>query len=112
MVEEWAKYFTRALKHFDQIDMKLESNKVYFADFKQWFSPVEEKYKKFPTSILVYGNVSQHAAKAITEWVGADLLVEDLGKSENLKNPLREIATDVVPATSFPYMSCRFLSKK
>lgn len=112
MVEERSKYFTRAIKNFDNIDMKLEVNKIYFADYKKMYMQVLQKYQKRSTSILVYGNVSNHTSNGIKEWIGADLLIEDLGKSENLKSSLRELATDVVPATSFPYMSCRYLSSK
>ena len=92
--------------------MELSANKIYFVDFKKYFSLLQKKYGTLPTSILAYGNTSSHAAKVVREWKGVELLLEDLGEKSNLKHPLKPYASDVVPATSFPYMSCRYLSMK
>jgi hypothetical protein len=92
--------------------MKIEPNKIYFADFKTYFAPMSKKYASYPCSILAYGSVSAHAAKMVSEWKNIQLLLEDLGEKANKKHPLMAYSTDVVPATSFPYMSCRYLSTK
>lgn len=112
IVKEHQQGFKRPLVHLENMDMKLEPNTVYFADFKKGFSSFWKKYSSMPTSILVFGNSSAHAAKALTEWKGCQLLLEDMGDKGNMKHPLMNVATDVVPATSFPYMSCRYLSSK
>ena len=62
--------------------------------------------------MLVLGSVSKHAAKVVPEWKNTQLLLEDLGADGNYAHPLKSYSTDVVPATSFAYMSCRYLSTR
>ena len=73
---------------------------------------ITRKYSNLPASLLCYGNTSAHAAKLISDWRGCELLLEDLDEKGNMKHPLKVRASDVVPATSFPYMSNRYLSTK
>ncbi|AUN97871.1 hypothetical protein C0V70_07070 [Bacteriovorax stolpii] len=112
IVKEHQRDFKKTVVFFDNIDTKLEANKIYFVDFKKYFSLLHKKYGTLPTSIMTYGNTSAHAAKLVAEWRGVELLLEDLGEKANAKHPLKAKASDVVPATSFPYMSCRYLSTK
>ncbi len=112
IAKEHQRDFKKTVVFFDNIDTKLEANKIYFVDFKKYFAAVHRKYGTLPTSIMTYGNTSTHAAKSIADWKGVELLLEDLGEKGNLKHPLKAHASDVVPATSFPYMSCRYLSAK
>ncbi len=92
--------------------MKIEPNQIYFADFKKYFSIVSKKYQSYPCSVLAYGNISIHSGKVISEWKGIQLLLEDLGENGNKTHPLKAYSTDVVPSTSFAYMSGRYLSMK
>ena len=101
-----------AISLFENMETKLTPNTIYFVDFKKYFSLIHKKYSMMPTSILCYGNISSHSAKLIAGWRPAELLLEDLGEKMNSKHPLKVYATDTVPATSFPYMSCRYLSTK
>lgn len=112
IVKEHQRDFKKDVILLENIDAKLEANKIYFVDFKKHFSMIHKKYSTFPTSIMCYGNTSAHAAKTVSEWRGVELLIEDLGEKGNVKHPLKAHASDVVPATSFPYMSCRYLSTK
>ena len=112
MVKEHQRDFKKSVVFFDSMDTKLAPNTIYFVDFKKYFSMIHKKYGTMPTSIMCYGNTSAHAAKQVTEWRGVELLLEDLGEKGNAKHPLKAFASDVVPATSFPYMSCRYLSTK
>jgi chemotaxis protein methyltransferase CheR len=112
IVREHQRDFKKNVVFFDGIETKLEANKIYFADFKKYFSQIHSKYETYPTSILAYGNISSHAAKIVKEWKGVELLLEDMGEKVNIKHPLRAATSDIVPATSFPYMSCRYLSTK
>ena len=112
LVKEYKNEFRRPVSFLENPEDKLEANSVYFVDFKKSFNTIWKKYSTRPTSMLVYGNVSAHAAKALMDWKGVELLLEDLGPKGNGKNPLAKVASDVVPATSFPYMSCRYLSQK
>lgn len=112
MATEHAKDFKQKVEFCTSLDMKLEPNVIYFVDFKTYFSNMSKKYASFPCSILAYGNISAHAAKAISEWKNVQLLLEDLGEKSNKSHKLMAYSTDVVPSTSFPYMSCRYLSTK
>lgn len=112
IVKEHQRDFKKTVVFFDSMDTKLAPNTIYFVDFKKYFSMIQSKYGTYPTSILAYGNTSAHAAKMVAQWRGVELLLEDLGEKANAKHPLKMYASDVVPATSFPYMSCRYLSTK
>lgn len=112
VVREYSRDFKQQLVYMSSADMKVEPNKIYFADLKTYFPAVSRKYASSPCSMLAYGNVSAHAAKMVSGWRSVDLLLEDLGEKGNKSHPLKAYSADVVPATSFPYMSCRYLSTK
>jgi chemotaxis protein methyltransferase CheR len=112
IAKQHAKDFKQEVVCFDTMDMKIEPNKIYFMDFKSTFSSISKKYAGFPCSILAFGNVSNHASKTVSEWRNVQILLEDLGEKSNKTHPLMAYSTDVVPATSFAYMSCRYLSTK
>lgn len=111
-VKEHSSAFAKPVHYLNSPEIKVEPNKIYFADFKTWFGPFSKKYASWPCSILVYGSISAHAGKIVSEWKNVQLLLEDLGEKGNKAHPLKAVSTDVVPATSFPYMSCRYLSTK
>jgi chemotaxis response regulator CheB len=90
----------------------VEANTVYFADAKKIMSNLHNTYHLRPTSILCYGITSSWAATQITTWKADQVLIEDYGNEENQKNPLMKKAHDIVPATSYAYMSNRFFSVK
>jgi chemotaxis protein methyltransferase CheR len=92
----------------DSVDTTFESGKVYIADFKKVFNDVLDKNKERKTSVVVFGQCSKHSGDQLLEWDNAQLLLEDIG----VKSSLNEVATDVVPPTSFAYMSSEFLSRK
>jgi len=91
----------------DEMPAKFEKDTVYLADFKKLYEDISSREKSKKTSILVFGKASKHAGDKMIHWDNAHLLVEDL----NYTCELTEIATDVVPVTSFAYMSSDFLSK-
>lgn len=112
IAQEHVRDFKRPVLYFSGMDMKVMPNNIYLVDFKTYFSSFSKKYNSYPCSILAYGNVSAHAAKIVSEWKGVQLLLEDMGEKSNKSHPLSASSTDVVPATSYPYMSCRYLSTK
>ncbi|MBP9682593.1 MAG: response regulator [Bacteriovorax sp.] len=112
IVKEHVRDFKQEVVFVNSLQMKIEPNKIYFADFKNYFSSFNKKYAAYPCSILAYGSISSHAAKLVSEWKNTQLLLEDMGEKGNKNHPLMAYSTDVVPATSFPYMSCRYLSMK
>ena len=112
LIEEHKKDFKQQIVLYEGPNTKIEPNKIYFADFKSWYLEVHRKYTNYPSSLLVLGCVSKHSARVVSEWKNAQLLLEDLGEQGNDTHPLKAFSTDVVPATSFSYMSCRYLSTK
>jgi chemotaxis protein methyltransferase CheR len=91
----------------DSVEGKFEVGKVYLADFKKVFKKAHEHHHDSKTSVIVFGQCSKHGGEQLLEWGDAQLLLEDVG----VNNALSEVATDVVPATSFAYMSSEYLSR-
>jgi len=88
---------------------KLQTNHIYIADFDKHFAKLKTQFGKNRTSILVYGRFADATMKAVAQWTPAQVLVEDIGdKNEKLKIK----ATDLVPGTSFGYMSSEYLGSK
>ncbi len=92
----------------DDMPSSFEKDTVYLADFKKLYDPICTENKAKRSSFLVFGKASKHAGEKMLEWDNAHLIVEDI----NVKCELSEVATDVVPITSFAYMSSDYLSKK
>ncbi|EQC49043.1 CheR family methyltransferase [Bacteriovorax sp. DB6_IX] len=104
---EFSSKLSYKVELMDEMPSSFDANTVYLADFKKLYDDVCTREKSKPTSIVVFGKASTHAGDKMLHWDNAHLLVEDL----NYKCELTEVATDVVPATSFAYMSSDFLSK-
>lgn len=83
---------------------------IYIGGFASLFDQAKASYSKRPTSILVYGDSTAAAKTKILQWNGAHLVVEDLGDGAK-GNALADVASDIVPHTSFPILSLQFLSK-
>lgn len=111
LVRDFGKDFKYKVKFYDGIS-ELHVEEIYFADMKKYFRPIQSKYEKYKTSIMCFGHVSKYCSETVINWKNAQLLLEDLGQKNNKKSHLFEVATDVVPATSFPYMSNVFFTKK
>lgn len=91
---------------------KAPVDSFFIAEANSILGKVSAQAKGLPVSILVFGEVNGKLDGLIREWRTHQVLLEDLGSKRNGKNPLKTIATDVVPATSFAYMSCEFLGRK
>lgn len=88
---------------------KLQTNHIYIGDFDKQFSKLKAQFGKNRSSILIYGRFADATMKAVGQWTPAQVLVEDIGsKNEKLKIK----ATDLVPGTSFGYMSSEYLGSK
>lgn len=89
----------------------LTPDEIYIADAKQFSSQFSAKVKEIPASVLVMADVSPNLKGVLEKWKKAQVLLEDLGPKGNLQSPFKTLSTDIVPATSFAYMSIEFLSK-
>ncbi|PIK16601.1 CheR family methyltransferase [Halobacteriovorax sp. JY17] len=92
----------------DSVNGKFEAGKVYIADFKKVFEQAHHHHQDSKTSVMIFGQCSKHSGEKILNWGNAQLLIEDIG----INSSLSEVATDIVPVTSFAYMSSEYLSRK
>jgi chemotaxis protein methyltransferase CheR len=106
--QEGSKVFKKELHYVEKSLPALVAGNLYLADFSKWFDSLMKEHGSRRTSILIYGDVTPGAAAKLMSWSKAQLLVEDLGKGNST---LKEVASDLVPATSFPYCSIDYLSK-
>ncbi len=89
----------------------LQADEIFIADAKQFSTYFSSRVKEIPASILIMGEVSPNLSNVLENWKQAQILVEDLGPKSNGHSPFRKYQTDIVPVTSFAYMSVEFLSK-
>ncbi len=86
----------------------LKSNELTLLDASSGTQKLWETHgKKRKTSILVFGDVSAAGAEKLLQFQSAQLVLEDLGQGKGAKS-LMEVASDVVPFTSFSYLSVEF----
>ncbi len=111
LVEAFGKELKGQVKHqvhyVDDPSMEFTPGHIYLADFKEHYDSILKRFETRKSTILVFGKCSPHASNKVLEWGNAQLLVEDLG----VDCEMTDVATDVVPATSFAYMSTEYLSK-
>ena len=84
---------------------------IHVGSFHSLIDEAKASYGQRPTSLLVYGESTAAAKAKILQWNGAHLVVEDLGDGA-VGNSLADVANDIVPHTSFPYLSMQFMSRK
>jgi chemotaxis protein methyltransferase CheR len=93
------------------IEAKLSPGQVYVADFSASVDKLRSAYGSLPCSVMILGNPSANVAKKITDWNGAQILLEDLGAAGSARSHLEQIADDVLPLTSYLYTSALFFAK-
>ncbi len=99
----------RIINYSKNIPSELKSNEITILDFSSSVQKLWEKYGKGrKISVIVFGDVSQRVSEKLLLFQNSQLLLEDLGSGMGAK-ALMEIASDVVPTTSFAYLSTEFL---
>jgi chemotaxis protein methyltransferase CheR len=93
----------------ESISSKDKSDQVIVMDFKRGFDSLPKLYEGVPTSILIFGEVSKHSSQKLLTWSKAQFLLEDLGGKIGAQI-LTQVAADIVPITSFAYLSCAYFS--
>ncbi|OQW47963.1 MAG: hypothetical protein A4S09_14290 [Proteobacteria bacterium SG_bin7] len=109
----WQKLSGRPIKYIEKVgeSSKPNSNDIMVCDFKSGFKWLFDSFRKNRTSIIVFSDVSGHATLQICKWEDSHLLIEDIGKiHKNTKLIAR--ANDVVPATSFGFLSSEYLGRE
>jgi chemotaxis protein methyltransferase CheR len=91
---------------------QINKDGFYIAEANSMLNKISKHFKDLQTSIMIFGEISTKLEPLIKEWQTRQILIEDLGTKRNGKNHLKAIANDVVPATSFAYMSSEYLGKK
>ena len=93
-------------------DLKsLAPGQIYFADVNKSLGKLSQERGHLTTSILVYGNATNKMKMGLSGFRMKEIVLEDIGE-HTTKNPLYSMAKDVVPTTSFAYLSNKFLSEK
>ena len=81
-------------------------NHLYLGDFSTYWSSIQLSEQKKFTSILIFGSVTKDAVQKAFSFRNAQILLEDTHS-----DPVATGASDVVPSSSFAYMSSEFLGK-
>lgn len=84
---------------------------IYFADVNKTFGKIAQERSNLVTSVLVYGNATSKIKMGLNSFRNKEIILEDIGE-HTAKSPLYSMAKDVVPSTSFAYLSNKFLSEK
>lgn len=87
------------------------ADQVFVMDSKTLGESVVNKYKDRPASFLIFGEPSKRTVHLTTLFKTVQVLSEDLG-GRNTKNPLKASASDIVPVTSYAYMSSEYLGRQ
>jgi len=83
-------------------------NQIYLLDFSKQFEPLTSNLKKATSVVLVFGTVSKHAVAKLSSWKNGSLILEDVADAPS---QLKSNASDILPWTSFAYVSCDLLEK-
>ncbi len=90
----------------------LKVDDIFVADAKQFNSFLTPQIREMPTSFLVMGEVSPSLKPLLEKWSKVQILLEDLGPKHNGQSPFKDVKTDIVPVTSFAYMSFEFFGRQ
>jgi chemotaxis protein methyltransferase CheR len=112
LIKEHARDFKLKVNFYNDEKTELKVDEIYFADMKKWVNVIASKHSNYITSIMCFGIVSKGCAENILNFKNAQLLLEDMGPAQNGKSHLKDVASDIVPMTSFAYMANVFFSKK
>lgn len=105
-----SKEFGKAVQSADAVPAKLELNQIWLLDLKTSAKALSQQTSGKDCSILVFGEITQVSAIQLTQFLGAQIILEDLGEGKGARH-LMEIAKDVVLPTSFLYLSNEFFSQ-
>lgn len=112
IIKENARDFRMKVNYLPDEKTDLRPGEIYFSDLKKNCKLVADKYSSYSTSVLCFGIVSKGCADQVLNFRNAQLLLEDMGPAQNKKSLLKDVASDIVPMTSFAYMSNVFFTKK
>jgi chemotaxis protein methyltransferase CheR len=89
---------------------KVSPGELFLVDFPGSVSKIAESHGKGKkVSIMVFGDISKIGAEKLMVFPGAQLLLEDLGSGKGA-TALMDVANDVLPFTSFPYLSNEYFA--
>ena len=112
LVNEHRYKFKQRIHHLKEGTKKLDTDSIYFCDSRKMMKALQFDHSKKATSILCYGIISVWASQELSFWRMSHIVLEDYGHGENIRHPLYGKASDIVPSTSFYYLSHQFLGKK
>jgi chemotaxis protein methyltransferase CheR len=87
----------------------LQAGRAQLGDFAALIDAARAAAAGRRVAVLVYGDITAAARERLRQWSGAHILIEDLGQGWS-GSLLAKAPGDVMPATSFAYMSTIFLA--
>lgn len=84
-------------------------DKLVFMSTQHFFKEVKNKIDYDNTSISIFGPVSTSTYKQLSQLRNVQILIDE-GVVSNSNRSIKEIATDIVPSTSFHYLCCKYFS--
>jgi chemotaxis protein methyltransferase CheR len=110
LAEQWTKSTGRKIESWNfEAGDKLKPGTVYLAPFEAGYEKLKNLKEYESVCGLVYGETPDHWITKIKGWSGITVLVEDLDSKTSAG--WKSFAADIVPATSFGYMSSEALMK-
>lgn len=86
-------------------------SEIYLLDFLSVIKPLIDKTSNhFQVELLIYGDVSASTAKEYSHFRKARIILEDLGSAKGSKGLMPQ-AFEVVPTTSFAYLTLEYFSQ-
>lgn len=107
LIDSLSKEFQKSVHLYDPTQVTLKSGEMYCISPQELEKIAASSKKYHAVSILVYGEVSKKTAQSLLAFHGAQLIVEDQSSRAGTKL-LVDVASDLIPATSFAYHSHEF----
>jgi chemotaxis protein methyltransferase CheR len=94
----------------DELPQTLRAGEIYLFDLATQTEKIAKSFGSArKVSVMVLGEITTASANRLMNFQGAQLLLEDTGGKKGAA-ALRELASDIVPVTSFSYLSLEFFA--
>lgn len=109
--------FAELTREFKLTELKdgselLANGRAYLGNLAHCHAMLMSRQRSKQASIILMGEPTTTAAKIVLGWPNKQLLVEDIGQAAAMTGypEIFKTASDVVPHTSFPYLSTEYLT--
>lgn len=99
LVDEWKSELGGKVEMALNAQHFFQQNGVYFADLKTMIDGARSQFQGRDCVLGMLGGLSPKGIQLISLWKGLTILVEE---STHMTAPMKQLATDIFPVTSFP----------